>query len=365
MPASLPSLPAPATASTNSHGSVFVSRKSSVSREDLVPAQNMPALRNGSLPPDMAQGSHNSCQSSVFSSSAQLSGPAVSQYRPPPPPPSASLRQASFDYDQVLFIKQMKYRFQFHLACEDAFPIHNLPVQEHLLRYAEMIMGGSRGEFRITQAAVDYVFKKESNIRNGFTHDLLKVVEEYYQVTPASGATIDSLVDNLNFAHVSFDPITKTVAGRYRHPCVGEVIKNMLFTRRSRGRLLGIRFIQELMGSCRVNDPAMLNAHPGAPVSLIACALTLIAHALQSIKAGDSSTRNKKTAKPLKLREGRYGGLFRTILAKLRQYTQLDKPRKEYMAMIMQAYLSSQANADGDSEDEIEFDEDEWQSDGE
>ncbi|KAG8757241.1 hypothetical protein FRC12_010356 [Ceratobasidium sp. 428] len=102
----------------------------------------------------------------------------------------------------------------------------------------------------------------------------------------------------------------------------------------------------------------------GAPVGLIAFACVQILHALQAIKLGDTSNRNKKTTKPLKMRESKYGGPYRTFFAQIQKYHWLDELRKTHMASIMQEYLVAQSTGENDSEEEVGFDE-EMVSDGE
>ncbi|KAG8714147.1 hypothetical protein FRC08_012312 [Ceratobasidium sp. 394] len=69
--------------------------------------------------------------------------------------------------------------------------------------------------------------------------------------------------------------------------------------------------------------------------------------------------------KPVKFSESKYGKLYRTILAKLKQYDRLREVQKMYMEEIMKQYLAAQVTSDNDSDgDDFTFD-DEMQSDGE
>ncbi|KAG9086705.1 hypothetical protein FRC06_002978, partial [Ceratobasidium sp. 370] len=49
------------------------------------------------------------------------------------------------------------------------------------------------------------VRKKDSGIRNGFLHGLLKDVEECYGMNTTSKHKLAGLISNANFAHVSYD----------------------------------------------------------------------------------------------------------------------------------------------------------------
>ncbi|KAG8703835.1 hypothetical protein FRC08_002612 [Ceratobasidium sp. 394] len=352
------------------------SRESSILRDEPVPAQALHASRvsstsrASSAAPEAGHGSNDTWRSSVAPSSFQLSR----AYLPPASRPPGysngyrpnSLRQGNFTYEQVIFIKYMKYRWAFSLATEDPFPINVLPAREACFSYAEKTLEVSRTSCQLSQV-FDYVRKKDSGIRNSFLNGLLLAVEESYDVNTTSGLKIDDLISNMNFAHASWDKATRKIVGRYRNPCIAKVIKIVLFTKRSRGRSIGVRFIRELMGDPEELDVTTHTPMPtiGAPVATIGLACTLILHALHSIKAGDSSSRKRDTPKPVKLSESKYGKLYRTILAKLKQYERLGEVKELFMEEIMKEYLVAQAASDDGSDgDELEFD-DEMQSDGE
>ncbi|KAG9075542.1 hypothetical protein FS749_012777 [Ceratobasidium sp. UAMH 11750] len=352
---------------TQGPSSTASSREGSMLRDDPVPSQSLPASRAGSAALEAGQENGDCWRSSVAPSSFQLSR----AYLPPRPPSNSyrpnSLRQGDFTHEQVVFIKYMKHRWCFYLVTEDPFPTNVFPAREACFLYAEKVLNVSRASCQLSQI-FDYVRKKDSNIRNTFLSGLLLAVEESYDVNTTSGTKIDGLISNLNFAHRSWDTVTKKVVGRYCNPCVAKIIKILLFTKRSRGRPTGIRFIRELMG-----DPtgeADLNTHNhvpdiGAPLATICLACTLILYALHSIKAGDSSSRKRDTPKPVKFSESKYGKLYRTILAKLKQYDRLREVQKMYMEEIMKQYLAAQVTSDNDSDgDDLTFD-DEMQSDGE
>ncbi|KAG8733826.1 hypothetical protein FRC10_012128 [Ceratobasidium sp. 414] len=345
-------------------------REGSMLRDNPASTQLVLASRASSTAPDVGH------ENEIWGSSVAPSNFRLPRALLPPPPRSHvrqdtyrpnSLRQGNFSYDQVSFIKFMKQRWGLYLVAEDPFPINVLPAQELCLLYAESILGISRAACGITQSTFDYVRKKDSNIRNGFLHGLLKVVEEDYGVTAASKSRVEELILNVNFAHISYDLTTKKITGRYCHPCICKVIKIVLFTRRSRGRPVGVRFIRELMGDTTAESDQDLHdlaANAGAPVAIIALACTLILHALQSIKAGDSSNRKAKTVKPVKFSEQKYGGPYRTILAKMKQYPRLGEVQKAYMEEIMKEYLVAHASTGDESDEELEFDDD-MLSDGE
>ncbi|KAG8702466.1 hypothetical protein FRC08_003471 [Ceratobasidium sp. 394] len=342
------------------------SRESSMLRDEPVPAQALPAIRAGSAVPEPGHGHDSLWQSSVAPSSFRLSRAHLPHVHRPETYRPNLLQQSDFTYDQVCFIKQMRYRWNFYLCAEDPFPINVLPAQEICMVYAETTLNVSRIDYDISQPAFDYVRKKDSGIRNGFLCGLLKAVEECYDVTPSSVAKIDSLVSNVNFAHTSYDLATKKITGRYRHLCVGKVVKIVLFTRRTRGRPVGIRFIRELLGDVTGESDknlADLADNAGAPVATIALACTLILYALHSIKAGDSSSRKRKTQKPVKFSEDKYGTHYRSILAKMKQYSRLQEVQKIYMEEIMKEYLVVHASTGDDSDNELDFD-DEMLSDG-
>lgn len=69
------------------------------------------------------------------------------------------------------------------------------------------------------------------------------------------------------------------VVGRYRHPCIISVLKIILFSKSSRARPIGLRFIRELMAE---TPPELLHefkdkrATSGVPVPAIALASTLV-----------------------------------------------------------------------------------------
>ncbi|KAG9087312.1 hypothetical protein FS749_003001 [Ceratobasidium sp. UAMH 11750] len=350
----------------------ITSREGSALPDDLVPAQDLSVSQNTALGLVATREQGSLWHSSVAPSSHRLSRmhlptPRTRASHPEETQHMMYLRQGDFKYDQVTFIKHMKHRWCLYLAAQDPFPINILPAQELCISYAEQVLQASHAQYNITQEAFDYVRKKDSNIRNSFLSGLLNVVEEGYDVTAASGDKIDELIKNLNFAHNSYDLITKKVKGRYRHHCIGKVISIILFTKRSRGRPVGVRFIRELMGDIGTEpaqDLPSLAANAFAPVATIALACTMILHALHSIKAGDSSNRKPKTIKPVKFAEQKYGGHYRTILAKMKQYSRLGEVQKAYMEEIMKEYLVCHATTGEESDGELEFD-DEMMSDGE
>ncbi|KAG9079382.1 hypothetical protein FRC06_007764 [Ceratobasidium sp. 370] len=351
--------PSPLTLPQNPSTEVVL-HESSVLRNDQVLAQ---ASRASSVTPGAGHGSEDIWHSSVVPSGFRLPRALLPPPRSQPDGPHpGSLRQGDFTHDQVSFNNQMKHRWSFYLSTEDPFPINVLPAQELCMSYAEKVLGVTRMAYQISQCNFDYVCRKDSNIRNGFLSGLLKDVEQDYDVTTASGSKIDRLVLNMNFAHKSFDVATKKIHGHYCHPCIMKAIKIMLFTKRSRGRPVGVRFIREIMGDApeESNQSARdLVANTGAPIATIALACTL------SIKAGDSSKRKLKTVKPIKFSEQKYGGTYRTILARLKQYPRLTEVRKAYMEDIMKEYLVVQASSNDDSDgEELAFD-DEMMSNGE
>ncbi|KAG8795972.1 hypothetical protein FRC12_007318 [Ceratobasidium sp. 428] len=350
----------------------WASRESSVLHDDLVPAQGTPALRVGSLPPDMTSRRQDSRQSSAAPQSSQSSSRAPTHLQPLPPAssrPRSSLRQADFTHDQVLAIRHMRRRYLWFLLTEDAFPVNVFTAREVCISYAEEVLGATRAEYGITNTTFDYVRLKESNLRNGFTVGLLKVVEIEYDVEPSSVAKLETLLKGSNYVYASFDLEQKKVAGRFLHPAISAVISLLLFTKQTRGQPLGIRFIRELMvgDGSPVPQSGSSESPPGAgaPVPLIAFACTLILHALQSIKMGDKSVRIKKTApKPVKMSESKYYRSYRAILAEIKTYPRLDELRTTHMKLIMEKYLVAQSSSGNDSEEDVDFDK-EMVSDGE
>ncbi|KAG9080387.1 hypothetical protein FS749_008018 [Ceratobasidium sp. UAMH 11750] len=176
--------------------------------------------------------------------------------------------------------------------------------------YAKTVLNVLHMEHDISQHAFDYVRKKDSGICNGFLCSLLKAVKECYDITPSSVAKINSLILNVNFAHTAYDMTTKKITGRYKHLCVGKVIKIVLFTKRTQGHLVGIHFIRELLGDAMGESDQNLGdlaANASALIAMIALACTLILYTLHSIQAGDSSNCKPKTPKLVKFSEDKHG----------------------------------------------------------
>ncbi|QRV73448.1 hypothetical protein RhiJN_01462 [Ceratobasidium sp. AG-Ba] len=287
--------------------------------------------------------------------------PQPDSYRP------NNVRQGDFSYNQVAFIQQMAHAWGFYLAAVDLFPINVFPAQEFCTSYAEKTLGASRVAYQVTQKAWDYVRKKDSNIRNTFQTNLLKQVEECYNVTAGSGK-IDELLANMNFAHVSYDVASKKINGRYLNPCVAQTIKIALFTKRSRGRPIGMRFIHELMGITQGQSHESiesLGSKALAPVAIVAVACTLVYYALQAIKAGDSSNRVRDTAKPVNFSKHKYRRIYQTIVARLKKYSRIAEVQKAHMEGIMKEYLIAYSCSHNDSDKEDLVFDDEMVSDGE
>ncbi|KAG8721528.1 hypothetical protein FRC09_007767 [Ceratobasidium sp. 395] len=362
MPTFLPPAPIAPSSSNISHSSGHPTwGESSALRDDPVPAQATSALRISFVPPDMASRHQDSHESLLAPQTTRHSSSHAPTYAPSAPPRPNSLRQGDFTYDQVVAIKHMRHRYQWYLVTEDLFPINVFTARERCILHAEDVLGASRTVYNINNTVFDFVRGKEAGIRHGFTVGLLKIVEKGYQVNPSTGSKLATLIQDSNF--------TKKVAGRFLHPCIGAVVKNLLFTKQTQGWPLGVRFICDLMmgEESPTSQSGSSDSPPvgvGAPVPLNAFACTLILHALQAIKLGDTSDRNKKLTKPLKLRESKYGGPYRTILAQIEKYHRLEELRKTHMAQIMEQFLEAQSAGKNNSEEEVGFDK-EMVSDGE
>ncbi|QRW15417.1 hypothetical protein RhiLY_14416 [Ceratobasidium sp. AG-Ba] len=336
-----------------------------VSHNELVLAQPHLASHANPATPDTVHGSQIVQRSSSTSSSAQL--PNVRLPSVPTTTPSAAayrpnlLRQNQFQYDEVVFSNYMKYCWILYLATEDPFPTNVFPAREACISYAEEALKTPRGQYPLAQL-FDFVRKKDSNIRNSYLTGLLQIVEQAYNVnnkTPSE--RLNDLINNLNFAHASFDLVAKRLTGRYRHPCVFQVVKSVLFPKRARGKPIGVRFIRQIMGNPMPGaDPRNIEA----PIATIALACTLILHAFHSIKGGDSSSCSPNSKKPVQWSESRYGDNYRRILSKMKKYDQIGEVQKDCMVEIMKEYVAASGSTGGSDEDDVQFD-DEMLSDGE
>ncbi|QRV81258.1 hypothetical protein RhiJN_09273 [Ceratobasidium sp. AG-Ba] len=361
-----PSLPAAPLASAGSHpfttpGLLEVPDRTMhpdfTLRNELVITQALSTPNASSMPSGATPGNQIVRRPSLALSNAQLanthasvpptSAPTTNPYRP------NQLRQYQFQYDEVVFGNQMKHRWGLFLATEDPFPTNILPAWEACISYAEQVLKSPRGQYPISQL-FDFVRKKDSNIRNSFLSGLLLVVEQKYDINnKTSTEKLNELISNINFAHISYDLATKRLTGRYRHPCVFEVVKLVLFPKRTRGKPIGVRFIRNIMGD---PGPGVKPHEIEAPIPTVALACTLILHVLHSIKAGDSSTRNPKSRKPVQWSESRYGNNYRKILSKMKKYNQIGEVQRECMAEIMKEYMIASGSTCGSDDDGVQFD---------
>ncbi|KAG8682469.1 hypothetical protein FRC11_014837, partial [Ceratobasidium sp. 423] len=276
------------------------------------------------------------------------------------------LRQKDFVFDQVKFMSYMKRRWHWYLIVENAFPTSTHEAQQLCIQYAEQVMGVTHKDLGIGHNAFEFVRGKDSGIRNSFLTGLLSNVENQYGVNTKSTQRLDELISSGNFAHTTYDPITKKITGRFRHPCLMNVVKAILYAKRARTKPIGFVFMPELMGHTHTNDnsedaPAP-NQIAGAPIPMIALACTVVLYGLKSIRAGDSSIRPRGKSKPLHFTEKKLSTHYLSFMDKLVRYPRIDELRKFYMEFIMGEYLRVRTEVDNDS-DGVESD-DEVHSDG-
>ncbi|CAE6478895.1 unnamed protein product [Rhizoctonia solani] len=278
--------------------------------------------------------------------------------------PQRALRQRDFNYDQVKFMDLMRRRWHWYLIADDLFPVNTKIALELCTQYAENHLEVSRMDCDITRTAVDFVRKKESAIRNLFQTGLLSIVEEGYGVNTGTITKLSELISQSNYVYAEYDIATKKVSGRYRHPCLIRVLNAVLFTKRKRGRPIGLCFMQEVIGEDSSEDFTEPPTGTGISVTMIALACTLVLYALQSIKAGDTSQRlGTRKGKPLHLTEKKYTSPYRNFVTKLQQYNRLDELRKTYLEEVMKEYLRVHTDNNEDSDADIEAN-DEMHSDG-
>ncbi|KAG8698493.1 hypothetical protein FRC11_014389, partial [Ceratobasidium sp. 423] len=264
--------------------------------------------------------------------------------------PIRSIRQRDFHYDQVVFMNAMRKRWHWYLIADDSFPINTSVALELCVQYAEETLGISRRDADMTRSALDFVRRKDSAIRNLFQTGLLSIIEAGYGVNVNTTEKLNKLISQSNYIYAEYDIETKKVSGRYRHPCLIDVLKAILFTRRKRGRAIGVFFMPEVIGR---DNPAAATGEPGGTgisVSMIALACTLRA----------SGTRK---GKPLHFTEKKYSAPYRSFVTLLQQYPRLNELRKTYLEEIMGEYLRLQVDNDEESDVDIGVD-DEMHSDG-
>ncbi|KAG8680737.1 hypothetical protein FRC08_016081, partial [Ceratobasidium sp. 394] len=168
-------------------------------------------------------------------------------------------------------------------------------------------------------------------------------VEDLYGVSCETTDKIVGLIKGSNFICAEHNPQTGKVSGRYKHTCIGQVLKLMVFLHFSRGTSVGARFIPELL----VYTPAEViqgyadkTANYGAPVPTIALACTMILHCLHLLEKGYSSRqiaeRGKK--KVISLDEGVYGEQYRKYLGWLKAYPRLGEVWRDHMQTLLKEY---------------------------
>ncbi|KAG8730040.1 hypothetical protein FRC10_003185 [Ceratobasidium sp. 414] len=259
--------------------------------------------------------------------------------------PSAqrNLRQGSFSPIQKEFIKLMTRRWHWYLLTENAFPINPNEALERCVVYAEQDLHASRDTYQFDLGVRNYVRGKDSRIRNDLLRGVLIMVEDLYGVSCETTDMIARLVKGSNFICAEHDPETGKVSGRYRHPCIGQVIKLMVFPQISRGISVGAHFIHELLAYTPVEVTqgyADKTANYGAPVPTIALACTMILHCLHLLERGYSSRQvaEKGKKKVISLEEGAYGAHYRKYLAWLKSYARLSEVRQAHMQTLLKEY---------------------------
>jgi hypothetical protein len=71
----------------------------------------------------------------------------------------------------------------------------------------------------------------------------------------------------------------RSVSGRYRHPAIDAIIKTLLFPQATRGRPVGVRFMEKMMSDTpaeEVQEYKDKTATSGVPVPLIALGCTMV-----------------------------------------------------------------------------------------
>ncbi|EUC56764.1 hypothetical protein RSOL_195530, partial [Rhizoctonia solani AG-3 Rhs1AP] len=230
--------------------------------------------------------------------------------------------------------------------------------------YAEEDLEVLRNDCNIGQSALEFVRKKESSIRCELQAGILSIIEESYGVNNTTIEKLNKLISQLNYVYTEYNIETKKVSGRYHHPCLIRILVAILFTKRKRGRPIGVRFMPLIMEAHHSMDEARLPEAAGITTSMIALACTLVLCGLQSIKAGDSSERlGTRREKPVPFTKKRYSAHYRNFANKIKQYNRVEEVRKAYLEEIMRGYLQVQLDEMEDSDVNIEAN-DEMHSDG-
>ncbi|KEP46027.1 hypothetical protein V565_222870, partial [Rhizoctonia solani 123E] len=201
--------------------------------------------------------------------------------------------------------------------------------------YAEEDLEVLRNDCNIGQSALEFVRKKESSIRCELQAGILSIIEESYGVNNTTIEKLNKLISQLNYVYTEYNIETKKVSGRYHHPCLIRILVAILFTKRKRGRPIGVRFMPLIMEAHHSMDEARLPEAAGITTSMIALACTLVLCGLQSIKAGDSSERlGTRREKPVPFTKKRYSAHYRNFANKIKQYNRVEEVRKAYLEEI-------------------------------
>ncbi|KAG8686006.1 hypothetical protein FRC11_009684 [Ceratobasidium sp. 423] len=274
--------------------------------------------------------------------------------------PQRALRQRDFTYEQVLFMNAMRKRWHWYLVAENLFPVNTSHALELCMQHAEQTLEVSRIACKVGHTALEFVRRKDSSIRSLLQTGLLSIIEDSYNVTTSTTGKLTELISQSNYIYTEYDIETKKISGRYRHPCLMRVLAAILFTKRIRGRPIGVCFMSSIMGGDEPEQPEGNGITP----SMIALACTLVLYGLQSIKAGDSSERSgTRKGKPVNFTEKRYSTHYRNFVTKIRQYNRLEEVRKAYLEEMMKEYLQLRVDEMEDSDANVEAD-DEMHSDG-